>query len=174
MPVSTLVATAGAANANAYCTLLVAEQYHLDRPAAGTTWGTASTDQKDAALLWATKLMDSLWDWSGYVVTETQALLWPRTGMYYRSGYTVPTTIIPTELQHATAEFARQLLAEDRAADSDIETKGLTSLKAGPVALTFKDSVVAKVVPDAVWSLIPEEWGTVRGRRSARLELLRA
>lgn len=174
MPVSALVATAGSASANAYVTRAVADQYHLDRPAAGTTWSAATSDQKDSAILWATRLMDALWEWEGVVVTETQALLFPRSGLCYRSGYTVPSTIIPTDLQHATAEFARQLLAADRAADSDVEVQGITSLRAGPVALTFKEGVYARPVPDAVVALIPAEWGYVRRARRGVRQLVRA
>jgi hypothetical protein len=174
MPPSTLVATAGASNANAYVTLAVADQYHLDRPAAGTTWSSASADQKTAAILWATKLLDALYEWRGSVAGPTQALLWPRVGMYYRSGYGVDPAIIPAELQQACAEFARQLLVADRAGDSDVETQGITSLRAGSVALTFKDNVHAKTVPDAVVYLIPRTWGSPRGRLSPVRDLVRA
>lgn len=164
MPVSALVTTAGSATANAYVTLVVAEQYHLDRPAAGTTWASASDTQKNAAILWATTLMDALWYWDGYPTDAVQSLLWPRGAMLKRNGWEyVPIDVIPIELQHATAEYARQLLVSDRAADSGIETKGIKSLTAGPVSLTFKDSVFAKVVPDAVVNLIPPDWGYVRG-----------
>ena len=174
MATSGLVTTPGAANANAYVSQEVAEQYHADRPPAGTTWADASDEQKTAAILHATQLLDSLIDWSGYVVDDVQALLWPRNGLLYPSGFHVPNDIIPIQLQHATAEYARQLLVSDRTADSGIETQGITSIKAGPVAMTFKDSVAAKVVPDAVFYLIPRDWGTVRGRVSSTRELLRA
>ena len=174
MATSELVTTAGAANANAYVSLEVAEQYHADRPPAETTWADASDEEKTAAVLWATKLLDSLIDWSGYVVDDVQALLWPRNGLLYPSGFHVPNNVIPIHLQHATAEYARQLLVSDRAADSGIETQGITSLKAGPVSLSFKDAVAAKAVPDAVFHLIPRDWGTVRGRVSSTRELLRA
>lgn len=176
MTTSTLVATAGASNANVYATLVTADQFHEDRPAAGSTWADTTDDaDKNAALLWATKLLDNLFVWSGAVVDYDQALLWPRQGMWYRSGESVATTVIPTELQEATAEYARQLLAEDRAGDSDIETQGITSLRAGPVTLTFKDSVHAKVVPDAVAHMIPPDWySSIRGRASGVRELVRS
>jgi hypothetical protein len=175
MAVSTIVTTAGAASANSYCDLATAEQYHLDRPAVGTTWSAATNDQKVAALLWATKLLDALYEWTGSVVNDTQALLWPRSGMAYRNGYSVPTTVIPVELQYATAEYARQLLAADRAGDSDVETQGITSISAGSVSLTFKDAgVVAKQIPDAVFFLLPASWGRPRGRSSGVRELVRA
>lgn len=175
MGVSPLVVTPGSASANSYCTLAVADQYHLDRPGAGTTWAAASESQKNAAILWATKLMDALWIWNGYAVDAVQALLWPRGGMLLRSGWDyVALDVIPVELQQATAEYARQLLASDRAGDSDIETLGITSLTVGPVSLAFKDSVMAKPVPDAVVGLIPPDWGRPRSRSMGTRDLVRA
>ena len=99
MAVSTLVTTAGASNANAYVTLVVADQYHEDRPSVGTTWEDASDDEKNAAILWGTELLDSLMDWEGEVVDDIQSLLWPRYGLVYPSGYAVPSDIIPEQLQ---------------------------------------------------------------------------
>jgi hypothetical protein len=174
MPVTTLVTTAGAANANAYCDIAFADQYHLNRPPAGTTWTTALTDQKTAAILWATILLDRLWDWTGFVVDTTQVLLWPRQGMLMRTlvAY-VPNDIIPIEIQQACAEYARQLLVSDLAGNNDIETLGLTSLRAGPVSFTF-NGTVAKPVPDTVYNLIPPTWGVVRSRVGGVRKLVRA
>lgn len=175
MPVSTLVDTAGAANANAYCDLAYANQYQLDRPAVGTTWSGATDAQKNAAILWATLLMDRLWDWEGYATTTTQALLWPRQGLMKRNQWeSVPDDSIPDELKQATAEYARQLLAGDLAGNSLIETLGLTSLRAGQTAFTFKEGVMAKPVPDTVFNLIPDWWGTVRSRNTGVRNLIRA
>lgn len=175
MAVSALVVTAGAADANAYCTLAFADQYHTDRPAAGTTWSSASTDQKNAAILWATQLLDRAWVWHGYATDAVQALQWPRGAMLLTNGWGyVDIHTIPVELQRATAEYARQLLASDLAGNSDIETMGITSLTAGPVSLTFKESVTAKPVPDTVVLLIPDSWGYVRGRSTGVRELQRA
>jgi len=174
MPVSTLITTAGAANANAYCDLAFAEQYQLDRPPVGTTWANMTDDQKTAAILWATVLMDAMWDWTGWVTTSTQALLWPRQGMLKRNLWDyVPDNVIPIELQRATAEYARQLQLSDLAGNSDIETQGITSLRAGPVSFTFKEGVVAKPVPDIVFNLIPTSWGCVRSRVTGVRDILR-
>lgn len=177
MPVTALDVTPASPTANAYVSLAVADQYHLDRPAVGTTWGVATADQKTAAILWATKLLDNLWTWNGYPESLTQALAWPRKGILKRhglSGY-ISSTEIPTQIQSATAEYARQLLVSDLAANSDIESLGITSLTAGPVSLSFKDSVRAKPVPDIVVNLIPLEWGTFRfGNSSFSRDLTRA
>jgi hypothetical protein len=173
MAVTTLVATAGAANANTYCLRAVANQYHTDRPAADTVWSSATDAEKDAALLFATKLMDSMFEWKGWAVDGIQALSWPRTGLLTRNRYQLPSTTIPVEVQYATAEFARQLLAGDRTGDNDVETQGLTHLGVGSVVMDFKEFQVPKVVPDLVRNLIPCEWGYVRGR-SGVTQLVRA
>lgn len=175
MPVSALVTTPGSALANGYVTVAEADQYHLDRPAVGSTWALATTDQKVAAILWATKLMDSLWEWEGYASDGVQVLQWPRGGILKPTGWAwFDLNVIPDEIKDATAEYARQLLVSDRAGDSDIETQGILSLTAGPVSLTFKDSVTAKVVPDAVVNLIPPSWGYPRGGRMGYRNLQRA
>lgn len=175
MAVSTLVTTAGDATSNAYCTLAFANQYHEDRPAAGTTWSAATDVQKNAAILWATKLMDALWEWTGYPTDAIQALLWPRGAMLKRNGWEyVDIHTVPTELQQATAEYARQLLASDRTGDSDIETQGVKGMKVGPVEFQFKDSVYAKAVPDIVVGLIPPLWGYPRSRVTSFKDLVRS
>lgn len=175
MAVSVLVTTAGSANANAYCDVAFADQYHFDRPAVGTTWSAAITADKSAAILWATRLMDNMWEWVGYPTDAVQALLWPRGAMLKRNGWEyVDIHVVPLEIQRATAEYARQLLASDRAGDSNIETLGLKSLQAGPVQLSFKDAVFAKVVPDAVFNMIPPLWGYPRARSNGSRDLVRA
>lgn len=175
MPVSTLITTAGAADANAYCSVAFADQYQLDRPPVGTTWSSATADQKSQAILWATKLMDSLWCWEGYATDAVQVLAWPRQGILQRNEWAyVPFNEIPIELQQATAEYARQLLVSDLMGNSDIETLKIRSMKAGPVAFEFGEGVVAKVVPDAVFNLIPPSWGYPRSRMRGTRPLVRA
>ncbi len=174
MAVTTLVTTVGAANANAYVELTVADQYHEDRAPLDANWTAASDNLKNAAILKATELLDALFEWTGWVVDGTQALLWPRAGMVLLSGYSVPLDTIPTELQRATAEFAGQLLASDRAADSDIETLGIKRIKAGSLALEFNAEVLAKAVPDAIVYLLPREWySSIKGRGSGVRSLVR-
>jgi hypothetical protein len=159
MPVSTLIATAGSASANSYCTLAEADQYHEDRPLNDSeVWEDASDDEKTAALLWATTLLDRMFVWRGWITNQTQRLLWPRVGLVEVNGlYPLDENSIPELLKFATAEFARQLLDEDRTADSS--TDELSSLKIGSINLVFKDTTYSKPVPDAVVLLIPEQWG---------------
>lgn len=175
MAATALVTTTGSASANAYCDLAFADQYHADRPPVGTTWANATSDQKTAAILWATKLMDRMWEWVGFPTDAVQALLWPRQGMIKLNGWEyVDLHTVPVELMQATAEYARQLLASDLAGNSDLQTFGITSLRAGPVAFSFKNDVIAKPVPDTVFNLIPCGWGYPRNREMSSRPLLRA
>jgi len=175
MPVAALVTTAGSASANAYCDVAFADQYHANRPPVGTTWASATPDVKSAAILWATILMDRMWKWEGFPTDAIQALLWPRQGMIKLNGWEyVDLHTVPIELQQATAEYARQLLVSDLTGNNQIQDLRITSLKAGPVAFTFGEGVVAKPVPDTVFDLIPPTWGYPRSRNTGVRQLLRA
>lgn len=164
----TLVATAGGATANSYATAAEGDAYH-EAHLYASDWTGASTATKEAALVMATRVLDSLYEWEGWAATDTQALLWPRNAVldFRELSYIDPATV-PQRLKDATAELARQLIAEDRTVDNQIETQGITALTAGPVSLEFKDSVYAKVMPDAVRNLIPAWWGTLREGGSSR------
>ena len=176
MGTSTLVATAKSTTANSYCTLAEADQYHDDRPAVSTTWADASENNKIRALLWATKLMEALFDWNGYASTTTQALGWPRMGLLERIDVDLDSDTVPQEVKSAESEYARQLLVTNRAQDNDIEAQSIKSIKAGSVALEFDTSAsYNKVVPDAVYLEIPQDWfSSVRGRLTGTRILERA
>jgi len=164
MATPTLIATPGATTANSYCTVAEADTYHDER-LFSTDWTGASTADKTVALIWATRQLDRLYAWEHFPTDDTQALLWPRSGIVDVDEFSnIPDNVIPKQLKWATAEFARQLIKADRTLDSDIESQGITSLTAGPISLAFKDNVRAKVVPDAVAAYIPHWWGVLRGK----------
>lgn len=160
---STLITTVGAANANAYVSLAVANQYHEDRSPKSTLWEDADDDAKNSAILWATKLLDRYYEWNGYVVDEIQRLLWPRQGLYKINEITpLPYDSIPEEIQWATAEYASQVLVEDLAGGSEIQTSGIRLIKAGSIRVDFDGDVYSKPVPDSVTILIPDHWGRLK------------
>lgn len=172
---ATLVATAGAADANSYLTLAEANAYFETRLSADA-WDNA--DDPERALMFATRVLDKMGQpykylifgdpqyyrtrpqWTGAPTTTTQKLSWPRTGMLDANDNEIADTVIPQDLKDATAELALALLVSDRTLDSDISIQGITSIKAGPVSLSFKDMIASKVMPDYVWSLMPPSWFT--------------
>lgn len=171
---ATVVATPGSATANSYLTRVEADAY-FDTRLSATDWTGATDAIKDTALIMATRLMDKMWNWVSIRTDIIQVLDWPRIGMLAENmRESIDNDVIPVALKDATAEFAMQLITEDRTLDSDIETLRLRALKAGSVSLTFAGGVVAKVIPDAVYYLIPSWWGLPRSRRKRSVELVRA
>jgi len=182
----TIVATPGAVNANSYLTTAEDDAYQASRLHAGSK---PTADNQARALVTATRLIDAHYSWAGesaaiakgekiaYAWTgspasETQALCWPRTGMYTRNGFVIASGEIPQALKDAVSEFAHQLLVSDRTLDNEVSAQGITSLRAGPVSLSFKDTIEAKVIPDAVHNLLVPSWYTNVIDSGADFELL--
>ncbi len=123
--------------------------------------GSYVEEIKNPALIMAAQQLNALVDWVGFVTATTQRLLWPRTGMLQRNELAfVPSDTIPEEIKHAQFELARLLIQEDRTADSDIDSTGLTHLRAGPITLKFRDygSLSTSVLTSAVWNLLVPSW----------------
>lgn len=112
-----LDAAPSALTANTYALLTDAEAYYLTLPV-GNDWATATDIQKNAALVQATRMLDTIQDWQGYRKTYAQPLQWPRAWVVDRENWTVVPTTIPAKIRDACCEFAIRLIADDRAADS--------------------------------------------------------
>ncbi len=67
---------------------------------------------------------------------------------------------IPQALKDAESELAGQLLIADTTLDNAVLYGGITSVKAGSVAVSFKEAIQAHVLPDAVLNLMPPSWLT--------------
>jgi hypothetical protein len=159
-----VVATPGASDANSYLTRAEADTYFESRLHTDD-WNDASTATKDKAIVMATRLLDSMYDWVQFPTDQTQALQWPRVGVVdFNELEYIEDNVIPDRLKWATAELAMLLIAEDRTLDYDVESKGVSSFSAGPVSFSFKSGVYSKIIPDSVYHLIPDFWGKVRSR----------
>lgn len=143
-------ASVAGANSNSYADVAYADAYHASR-LFNTEWSAASTPSKEAALIWATRLLDVL-PWASFRANRTQALRWPQYEAYDQDGWLVPTTEIPRNVKDATSEFALYLLKEDRTADTGATV--IDELKVGPIELKFDTTAGTKAVPDSVMSLI--------------------
>lgn len=99
---------------NSYVTVEEADAYFADRLDVAA-WTEASETQKPQALVTATRMLDGL-DWTGYVVSESQPLAFPRSGDYFdpRTGTTISlSSTVPSRVQNATIELAYHLLNND-------------------------------------------------------------
>ena len=164
----TIVATVGGANANSYGTRAEADSYH-DQHLYGDTWKAAEAWKKDAALMWATRLLDEQISWNGTKASSTQALRWPRTEVKDQDGDLLASDEIPAWLLNATAELARYLLTEDRTAERGY---GLQSVKADVVEVVFDSADEKPVLPASVRSMVAA-YGSVQGGTQGWVPLVR-
>ena len=152
-----LVATAGAANANTYATLAEANTYHTElRLHSETLWKAKTTDEKNRALAWATKLIDENFDFNGVPSYEDQALRWPRTNVYTIDGDEIDYETIPQFLKNATAEFAYFLLIEDRTEETNRDLKGFKYMKIGEMSMVVDPYTGKPVIPPSVVAMLSD------------------
>ena len=172
-------ATVGGATSNSYGTEAEATQYFDERIPLNPPWSSAP--DAPAVLIMATRILDAYFQplkvlvkcsdgcdsyykirrhWTGAPATSTQRLAWPRIGMYDRNGNAIASNIIPQELKDAQFELAGRLLNSDLTLQNEIALQGITSAKVGSLAVTFKDSIAAQVVPDAIYDLLIASWLT--------------
>ena len=148
-----LIHEAGSANANSYCSIVEAESYfefrlHKD------VWGNSFADEKLAALVWATYLLDQQAAWSGIKATETQALRWPRRNVRDPEGVYISASIIPQWLKNATAEYAMHLLNDD-ITKSSLESN-INRIKVGPIEMEYEPKTMPprRPIPSSVSDMI--------------------
>lgn len=169
----TIIATPGAVNANSYVTEAEATTYFESRLPLAKPW--EDVDDQSAALVMATRLMDSMFmgkralrkcsdgtyvyvttrRWKGMPASTSQRLAHPRVGLYDRNGNAISSTIIHPDLKDATAELAGQLNIADTTLDDSNVTGGISSVKAGSVSVTFKENIEQYILPTAVINLLP-------------------
>jgi len=169
-----LIATAGAADANSYADIASADAYHESHVYA-STWNSATNVSKAQALVWATRLLDTYFEWGGLLASQSQALRWPRVSALDRDGRLLSGSTIPTDLANATAEFARGLLASDRTAEPSSEGGEIKELKVGPIDITYVEgtSTTAPVVPATVVAML-RHLGTYRSGTGGAISMRRA
>lgn len=174
---ATIDNTVGGQFANSYCTRAEAIAYWDTIPATYPTtiaWNALTTGDMDRALIVAARVLDQYYEWDGWPTFAYQNRDWPRGALMARNGRDfLAIDAVPIELKYAQAEFAGQLAVTDRRADSDIERQKITSLRAGPVSLTFGVGVKSLPLPDAVKALIPEWWGIPKSAVVTERELVR-
>ena len=121
-------------DANSYATAADGDAYH-DGHLYASDWTSATTARKEAALVMATRLVDSQCQFGGFRVSDQQALQWPRwkcpdpdgglalipLRLLPRGMGFVDYTIVPKAVRDATCEMARELLVVDRTAAPDGE-----------------------------------------------------
>ena len=139
----------GKSNANSYADIADADTY-FDGHLYATPWTAATADRRAAALVMATRLIDSQYQFNGSRANEGQALQWPRAecpdpdrGLVTLSvllpilSNFVPYDSVPKAVVQATCEMARELLIVDRTAApagegiASVQTKHVDAASSG-------------------------------------------
>ena len=119
-----LDATVGGVSANSYVSQTAASAYLADRLEA-SAWATASSQDRDAALIMATTRLDAE-TYQGARVFADQRLQWPRYGVTDRDGMSYyDSDIIPETLKMATCELGLSLLNDP----TQLEDSGLAEFE---------------------------------------------
>lgn len=141
--------TVGGVDANSYASIEEADEWNDSVPR-GEAWALLSDEEKIRALILAAIALDSMPQaWTGQAASATQAMGWPRVGMKNRNGFAIPSDEIPRALKNAQSEFARKISQDERFGDNDTVNQGIESLKAGSVAISFREkSLSGEIVPD--------------------------
>lgn len=115
-------ATLSGASANSYVTLAEADAYFETVPNS-TTWDDKTDDQKNRAIISATRWIDSL-NFYGDRCDAGQALKWPRNN-YEVDLIPLACDLIPQDIKYATYELARSLANDTDAVTGNTGTTGL-------------------------------------------------
>ena len=169
----------GMANANAYADVADGDAYHAGHLYA-SAWTAASADQKAVALVMASRLIDSEYQFNGLRSQSLQALQWPRvncldpdkapipilTSLLLVDPF-VPFSIVPKQVVQATCEMARELLITDRTAAPAGEGLAYQNTGGNQTGYDKSDrrpviSPVAQALLDKFGSLIAGKSGAVR------------
>lgn len=150
---ATIDATLSGAAANSYVTLADADTYFETVPDS-SNWTTKTTDQKNRALISATRWIDSL-NFYGDRCTTTQALKWPRDD-YTVDGIELSCTVIPTPVKIATYELARALANDTDAIIGSTGTTGIyDEVALGELRVKYKQSSTTSGVVNNVFDVYP-------------------
>ena len=121
----------GKVDANSYASAIDSDAYHAGHLYA-TAWTGATADNKAAALVMASRVIDAEFQFNGVKTSAAQALQWPRSDCRDPDALTasggaamVASNVVPKGVSDATCELARELLLLDRTSAPPGE--GLTS-----------------------------------------------
>lgn len=103
----------GKSDAESYISVAEAQAYFLlnGEPDA---WITARLDKQETALRVATRAIDLMRSgrWNGIRFNSSQALAWPRFGVYDDDGFALPASPLPKNLRLAAAQLALRYLQD--------------------------------------------------------------
>jgi hypothetical protein len=167
-----LIATIGASDSNSYVDQLFASEYFNSR-IGSDEWMSAISSVRDSALMMATDILDTNFEWIGDISSDTQSLRWPRKNAIDVDGRDVPENVVPIQIKRASCELAISIIAN---VGYVAEVNDLDSVKVGPISVNF-DQVVSKYpIPKKVLDILShygDYQGSVGGRTITTTSVIR-
>ena len=130
----------GLSNANSYISLADANTYWIDH-GSPSEWDAATTTEKSAALMYATRWLDDNFDWYSYIYTYTQSLGWPRNTYFDNENRQIDGATVPQRIKDATCELALYHLKDNI---NSVDNDGVLSEKVGDSSITYTKSGAQK------------------------------
>ncbi len=139
----------------------------------GTPVIRTTLSPREAALVWASHILDQSFDWPGYKSKEEYKLRWPRSQVPDPDGYWYDNQFVPEIIQRATAELAMYLLGRDFSRVPAVVGTGLKrGSMPGPFAMEVDLKNLVGMIPPyirAMLSKIGTPYGGAGGMSFARL-----
>lgn len=161
----------GKVDANAYANAADGDAYH-DGHLYASAWTAATTGSKEAALVFATRLIDSQFQFGGSKANAAQALQWPRDDCLDpdAAGDSVAGDVVPKAVKDATCEMARELLIADRTASPAGE--GLKYQNAGTTQTGYDKKDTRPIISHVAQAMLAK-YGALIKSRSGAVSLVR-
>jgi len=142
---ATINATLSSASANSYVTLDEANTYFETVPNS-STWDNKTDDQKNRALISATRWIDGL-NFYGDRCDNGQALKWPRNN-YHVDRVELTCSTIPAPIKFATYELARALANDtDAIINTENDPEELyQEVELGDLRVKYKDNIPTETI----------------------------
>jgi hypothetical protein len=156
----------GMVDANAYANAADSDAYHEGHLYA-SAWTAATLGDKEKALVMATRLIDSQFQFGGVRGSLTQALQWPREECPdpdAESG-SVESDMVPKGVIEATCEMARELLIADRTAAPVGE--GLKYENTGTTQTGFDKDDTRPVISHIAQTMLAKFGAAIKSRSGA-------
>jgi len=155
-----LDATIAGTSANSYVTVERATEILTDSRLRVSAWTDAPNgeDDQEAALQWATYLIDTYFVFEGNRRNpsgdDRQALSWPRYSAYDVDEVLIPYDEIPYRVEWATAELALELLTRDRSAEPGLLGLGFREARVGSLMVKVDPQEKPDLVPDSINAIL--------------------
>ena len=116
----------GMSSATSYISVADADSFATE---VGLTSWTGTNGAKETALIKAQRFLTQLYrgQWKGERIASTQALDWPRNGVYDADGYLLTSTTVPSAVKEAQVELAVRALTAGLISDVATTDAGIAS-----------------------------------------------